>query len=113
VTGRAASYVIRAMSKSLWEPVKGNLESWEEHRHSASSCGEGKLADIGGCSSGDSGERGEGKREVAVAEKLLMSGETVVVVLEKGKRSGRGVYRLAERDLFKGVFMQFTTAKVL
>lgn len=37
------------------------------------------------------GKEGVGKREVAVVEKLLMSGETVVVALEKGKRSGRGV----------------------
>lgn len=39
------------------------------------------------------GKEGEGKREVAVAvaEKLLMSGEMVVVALEKGKKSGRGV----------------------
>jgi len=37
------------------------------------------------------GKEGEGKREVAVAEKLLMSGEMVVVAVEKGKRSGSAV----------------------
>ena len=37
------------------------------------------------------GKEREGKREVAVVEKLLMLGEMVVVALEKGKKSGRGV----------------------
>ena len=37
------------------------------------------------------GKEGEGKREVAVVEKLLMLGEMVVVAVEKGKRSGSAV----------------------